>query len=159
MRELFADAIRSYSPDIATFMPLPISAGERTVPGIWHENYWFRRHEVVYDWTVTLVEQVTARLGRDPVVVDAGCGEGYGTQALAARSPTLALDYDAATATHLARAHPGDELYPGALVDQGGSQGPRVGLEIARPAFRGNLSENRPGRLSLLSRRRVSDRF
>ena len=82
------------------------SAGERTVPGIWHENYWFRRHEVVYDWTVTLVEQVTARLGRDPVVVDAGCGEGYGTQALAARTPTLALDYDAATAAHLARAHP-----------------------------------------------------
>ena len=23
--------------------------GERTLPGIWHENYWLRRHEVAYD--------------------------------------------------------------------------------------------------------------
>jgi SAM-dependent methyltransferase len=82
------------------------SAGERTVPGIWHENYWFRRHEVVYAWTVTLVERARTRLGRDPVVLDAGCGEGYGTQALAARWPTIALDYDEWTAQHLARAHP-----------------------------------------------------
>lgn len=27
--------------------PLPLT-GERTVPGIAEENYWFRRHEVVY---------------------------------------------------------------------------------------------------------------
>ena len=83
-----------------------VSAGERTVPGVWHENYWFRRHEVVYAWTASLVPRVQARLGRDPVVLDAGCGEGYGTQALAARWPTLALDYDEWTAQHLARAHP-----------------------------------------------------
>jgi hypothetical protein len=24
--------------------------GERTVPGVEQENYWFRRHEVVYEW-------------------------------------------------------------------------------------------------------------
>ena len=24
--------------------------GERTLPGIWHENYWFRRHEGAYRW-------------------------------------------------------------------------------------------------------------
>ena len=28
--------------------PLPLT-GERTVPGIPEENYWFRRHEVVYE--------------------------------------------------------------------------------------------------------------
>jgi SAM-dependent methyltransferase len=92
------------------------SGGERTVPGIWHENYWFRRHEVVYDWTVALVEQMRARLGR-PVVVDAGCGEGYGTQALAARCPTVALDYDAAAAQHLARARPTLPALRGNLTD------------------------------------------
>ena len=27
---------------------LPLT-GERTVPGIPEENYWFRRHEVVYE--------------------------------------------------------------------------------------------------------------
>jgi len=26
---------------------LPLT-GERTGPGIWHENYWFRRHEAAY---------------------------------------------------------------------------------------------------------------
>jgi hypothetical protein len=29
------------SDDLGT---LPLT-GERTVPGVWHENYWFRRHE------------------------------------------------------------------------------------------------------------------
>lgn len=27
--------------------PLPLT-GERTIPGLAEENYWFRRHEVVY---------------------------------------------------------------------------------------------------------------
>ena len=28
---------------------LPLT-GERTAPGIWHENYWFARHEAAYRW-------------------------------------------------------------------------------------------------------------
>ena len=29
-------------------MPLTLT-GERTLPGIWHENYWLRRHHAAYD--------------------------------------------------------------------------------------------------------------
>lgn len=86
---------------------LPIT-GERTVPGIWHENYWLRRHEVVYAWVADRVTAMAAEIGRAPVVLDAGCGEGYGTASLATRDvQALALDYDAFTASHLAQAYPG----------------------------------------------------
>ncbi len=86
---------------------LPIT-GERTVGGIWHENYWFRRHEVVYQHVVGLVGDEAARLGRSPDVLDAGCGEGFGAALLAqAGARVLALDYDTWTAQHLATAYPG----------------------------------------------------
>jgi SAM-dependent methyltransferase len=53
---------------------LPLT-GERTVPGLAEENYWFRRHEVVY-------RRLAARCaGRD--VLEAGCGEGYGADLIA----------------------------------------------------------------------------
>ena len=53
---------------------LPLT-GERTIPGLAEENYWFRRHEVVY-------QRLTDRCaGRD--VLDAGCGEGYGADLIA----------------------------------------------------------------------------
>lgn len=78
--------------------PLPLT-GERTVPGIAEENYWFRRHEVVY-----------AAIAADcsgAVVLEAGCGEGYGADLLAGTARrVLALDYDAATAVHVARRYP-----------------------------------------------------
>ena len=48
--------------------PLPLT-GERTVPGLAVENYWFRRHEVAYLHCVDICA------GRD--VLEAGCGEGY----------------------------------------------------------------------------------
>jgi len=54
--------------------PLPLT-GERTAPGIPEENYWFRRHVVAYDYVAGLV--------RGARVLDAGCGEGYGTDRLA----------------------------------------------------------------------------
>lgn len=54
--------------------PLPLT-GERTAPGIPEENYWFRRHEIAYEFAAARVA------GRR--VLDAGCGEGYGTQILA----------------------------------------------------------------------------
>ena len=53
---------------------LPLT-GERTVPGIPEENYWFRRHEVAYRELLTY--------GADAVVLEAGCGEGYGADLLA----------------------------------------------------------------------------
>src|SRR6058998_3222418 len=49
--------------------------GERTLPDVPEENYWFRRHLAVYEW-------IAARThGRR--VVDLACGEGYGSAVLA----------------------------------------------------------------------------
>ncbi len=78
---------------------LPLT-GERTLPGIWHENYWFRRHEAAY--------LAAAPLCRDALVLEAGCGEGYGAALLhrVARAQVLAVDYDAATVRHVRAAHP-----------------------------------------------------
>lgn len=56
---------------------LPLT-GERTVPGIPHENYWFQRHVVAYRFA----QARTAGLA----VMDAGCGEGYGAAMLAERA-------------------------------------------------------------------------
>jgi SAM-dependent methyltransferase len=53
--------------------PLPLT-GERTAPGIPEENYWFQRHVVAYDFVT--------RYARGARVLDAGCGEGYGTDRL-----------------------------------------------------------------------------
>jgi SAM-dependent methyltransferase len=77
---------------------LPLT-GERTVPGVPRENYWFRRHEAAY-WAI-------AGLCADAVVLEAGCGEGYGADLLASVARTVvALDYDAMTAAHVRRAYP-----------------------------------------------------
>jgi SAM-dependent methyltransferase len=73
--------------------------GERTVPGIARENYWFRRHLVVY-------EAVAPRCRG--VVLEAGCGEGYGADLLAGGAArVLALDYDAQAIAHVGRRYPG----------------------------------------------------
>ncbi|MDP9346644.1 MAG: class I SAM-dependent methyltransferase [Actinomycetota bacterium] len=55
--------------------------GERTLPDIPEENYWFRRHLVVYDWIAARVTGVR--------VVDLACGEGYGADVLARRALTV----------------------------------------------------------------------
>src|SRR5918912_1338672 len=57
--------------------PLALT-GERTLPDVPAENYWFRRHLAVYEW----VAEHCA--GRD--VVDMACGEGYGVNVLARRA-------------------------------------------------------------------------
>jgi len=49
--------------------------GERTLPDVPEENYWFQRHLVVYRW---IAERVRGRR-----VVDLACGEGYGSAELA----------------------------------------------------------------------------
>ncbi|HET9944598.1 MAG TPA: class I SAM-dependent methyltransferase [Actinomycetes bacterium] len=77
--------------------------GERTLPGIWHENYWFRRHEAGYRWVVA-----TLGAGVRGAVVEAGVGEGYGATALAraGADPVLGLDLDLPTLHHLRATHP-----------------------------------------------------
>ena len=54
--------------------PLALT-GERTLPDVPEENYWFRRHLVVYEW-------IAARVG-GLRVIDMACGEGYGSDVLA----------------------------------------------------------------------------
>lgn len=77
---------------------LPLT-GERTVPGLAVENYWFRRHEVVY--------QLCAGMCADQAVLEAGCGEGYGADLIASVARrVVAVDYDAATVAHVRARYP-----------------------------------------------------
>ena len=55
--------------------------GERTLPDVPAENYWYRRHLAVYRW---IAERCA---GLD--VVDLACGEGYGTATLAERAASV----------------------------------------------------------------------
>ncbi|WP_369803008.1 class I SAM-dependent methyltransferase [Mycobacterium sp. EPa45] len=87
---------------------LPLT-GERTIPGLAEENYWFRRHEVVYRCLLDLCA------GRD--VLEAGCGEGYGADLIASVARrVVAVDYDAATVAHVAARYPGVEVVEGNLA-------------------------------------------
>jgi SAM-dependent methyltransferase len=65
--------------------PLSLT-GERTLPDVPEENYWFRRHLAVYEW-------IAARAhGRR--IVDLACGEGYGSAVLA-RTAAAVVGVDA----------------------------------------------------------------
>ncbi|HEY7596278.1 MAG TPA: methyltransferase domain-containing protein [Actinophytocola sp.] len=87
---------------------LPLT-GERTVPGIAEENYWFRRHEAAY--------LALRAYCRDAVVLEAGCGEGYGADLIARdAAAVVGLDYDAPTAAHVARAYPAVHAVRGNLA-------------------------------------------
>ncbi len=57
--------------------PLSLT-GERTLPDVPEENYWYRRHLVVYEW---IAEQLAGARA-----VDMACGEGYGSAVLARRA-------------------------------------------------------------------------
>jgi 2-polyprenyl-3-methyl-5-hydroxy-6-metoxy-1,4-benzoquinol methylase len=60
--------------------PLPLT-GERTLPDVPEENYWYRRHLVVYEW---IAERVAGER-----VVDMACGEGYGSNVLAGTAASV----------------------------------------------------------------------
>ncbi|HLM10539.1 MAG TPA: class I SAM-dependent methyltransferase [Thermoleophilaceae bacterium] len=57
--------------------PLELT-GERTLPDVPAENYWFRRHLAVYEWVADRCSGLR--------VVDMACGEGYGSDVLARRA-------------------------------------------------------------------------
>ncbi|MGV0643126.1 class I SAM-dependent methyltransferase [Mycolicibacterium sp. XJ2546] len=87
---------------------LPLT-GERTVPGLPEENYWFRRHEVVYQ---RLADRCA---GRD--VLEAGCGEGYGADLIAdVARRVIGLDYDESTVAHVCARYPRVEMHHGNLA-------------------------------------------
>jgi SAM-dependent methyltransferase len=87
---------------------LPLT-GERTIPGLAEENYWFRRHEVVY-------ERLAGRcVGRD--VLEAGCGEGYGADLIAGvAGRVIGLDYDESAVAHVKARYPRVEMHHGNLA-------------------------------------------
>ena len=60
--------------------PLELT-GERTLPDVPAENYWFRRHLAVYEWIAS-----RAAGGQ---VLDMACGEGYGSDLLASRAAAV----------------------------------------------------------------------
>ncbi|WP_313676822.1 class I SAM-dependent methyltransferase [Mycolicibacterium sp.] len=87
---------------------LPLT-GERTVPGLAVENYWFRRHEVAYLHCADICA------GQD--VLEAGCGEGYGADLLASVARrVVAVDYDAATVEHVRNRYPRVQVLAANLV-------------------------------------------
>jgi SAM-dependent methyltransferase len=55
--------------------------GERTLPDVPEENYWFRRHLVVYEW---VARQVAGQR-----VIDMASGEGYGADVLARHASSV----------------------------------------------------------------------
>jgi 2-polyprenyl-3-methyl-5-hydroxy-6-metoxy-1,4-benzoquinol methylase len=65
--------------------PLELT-GERTLPNVPAENYWYRRHLAVYEWIGARV--IGSR------VLDMACGEGYGSAVLA-RGAQSVLGVDA----------------------------------------------------------------
>lgn len=84
--------------------------GERTLPDIPDETYWFERHVVAY--------RLAAAAAAGRVVLDAGCGEGYGLAMLAdaGAARVVGVDLDADVVAH-ARATYADDT-----VERGGEQ-------------------------------------
>jgi SAM-dependent methyltransferase len=70
--------------------PLALT-GERTLPDVPAENYWFRRHLAVYEW-------IGERVG-GLRVADLACGEGYGADVLA-RTAAEVVGVDANPEAH-----------------------------------------------------------
>ena len=70
--------------------PLELT-GERTLPDVPEENYWFRRHLAVYEWIAERVQGLR--------VADLACGEGYGAAVLA-RTAARVVGVDANPEAH-----------------------------------------------------------
>jgi SAM-dependent methyltransferase len=70
--------------------PLQLT-GERTLPDVPAENYWFQRHLAVYEWIGARVTGLRA--------LDMACGEGYGSEVLS-RSASSVVGVDANPEAH-----------------------------------------------------------
>jgi SAM-dependent methyltransferase len=71
--------------------PLALT-GERTLPDVPEENYWYRRHLAVYEWIAGRVAGLR--------VVDMACGEGYGSDVLARSGARSVVGVDANPDAH-----------------------------------------------------------
>jgi SAM-dependent methyltransferase len=75
--------------------PLELT-GERTLPDVPAENYWYRRHLAVYEW-------IAAR-SHGLRVADLACGEGYGADVLASTAAAVVgVDANPEAHEHAAR--------------------------------------------------------
>ncbi|BBX99861.1 class I SAM-dependent methyltransferase [Mycobacterium seoulense] len=90
--------------------PVLTLTGERTIPDLDVENYWFRRHQVVY-------QRLAGRCaGRE--VLEAGCGEGYGADLIAGVARrVVAVDYDEAAVAHVRARYPRVEVMRANLAE------------------------------------------
>ncbi|MGB2712393.1 MAG: class I SAM-dependent methyltransferase [Conexibacter sp.] len=80
--------VQSNQPDGVP--PLALT-GERTLPDVPEENYWYRRHLAVYEW-------IGARVAGQRVL-DMACGEGYGSEVLS-RAAASVVGVDANPEAH-----------------------------------------------------------
>ncbi|MGI9018033.1 MAG: class I SAM-dependent methyltransferase [Euzebya sp.] len=88
---------------------LPLT-GERTVPHVEVENYWFQRHVVAYTYAAARV--------RGTRVVDSGSGEGYGTAILAATArEVLGLELVGPVVDHATAAYPDQQFRQADICD------------------------------------------
>lgn len=93
---------------IGAVEPLPLT-GERTVPGIAEENYWFRRHEITY---ARLLDRCAGK-----TVLEAGSGEGYGADMIASvATKVTGVDYDTGAVEHVRARYPRVEMIQGNLA-------------------------------------------
>lgn len=104
---------------------LPLT-GERTVPDVAVENYWFQRHVVAYE--------LAAARSRGLVVVDAGSGEGYGTAMLArVAADAVGVELVDAVVDHARHAYHGPRFVAADICDTGlagGSADVIVNLQV-----------------------------
>ncbi len=91
--------------------PLALT-GERTLPDVPEENYWYRRHLVVYEWIAAQLAGAKA--------IDMACGEGYGSNVLATRAAAVVgVDANPEAFEHARLRYPASNLrFERALVEQ-----------------------------------------
>jgi SAM-dependent methyltransferase len=89
--------------------PLELT-GERTLPDVPEENYWYRRHLAVYEWIADRCAGLR--------VADLACGEGYGSAVLARRAAeVVGVDANPEAFEHARLRYPGVRFERG-LVQQ-----------------------------------------
>ncbi|CAM3756640.1 class I SAM-dependent methyltransferase [Smaragdicoccus niigatensis] len=102
-------SVSDSQPDQSAVSQLPLT-GERTVPGIPEENYWFRRHEIAY-------EQLLDRCAGQRVL-EAGAGEGYGANMIASVAASVTgIDYDTSAVEHIRARYPAVQMLQANLAD------------------------------------------
>ncbi|HWF72515.1 MAG TPA: class I SAM-dependent methyltransferase [Solirubrobacteraceae bacterium] len=97
--------------------PLELT-GERTLPDVPAENYWFRRHLAVYEW-------IGARVAGQRVI-DMAAGEGYGSEVLSrAAASVVGVDANPEAHEHARRRYVRQNLrFERALVETYGADQP-----------------------------------